>query len=320
MSVTVGQSRALREMAALLYDFLPGSGNPSWKGHVSFNTVTRDLGLDGYWQSGSKEPAIIALLERTLDKQPQKFEPLILAVVKHGMTYRNNRDNPITVEDVIALNHHLEGVGFKFPDLNDAALLTSLPRRGDGSTDPPRESSEKTSRMEPATTPLRAKMSKLCEPFYFLSNMDDRQAAGFELEKLLNELFTLSDLNPRSPFKVVGEQIDGSFALDFEIYLVEAKWWKEPVRADLLMVFREKIAGKSAFTRGMFLAINGFTDEALIAITRGKQPTFFLADGYDLTSVLEMHIDLKTVLRAKQRKLAEDGSVFTRYEGEPANG
>ena len=45
------------------------------------------------------------------------------------------------------------------------------------------------------------------------------------LEKFLIELFTLSGMAPRSPFSIVGEQIDGSFDLDGQTYLLEA-WWE----------------------------------------------------------------------------------------------
>ena len=35
MALPLKESRAVRELADLLYDFLPGSGNSAWKGHVS---------------------------------------------------------------------------------------------------------------------------------------------------------------------------------------------------------------------------------------------------------------------------------------------
>ena len=61
---------------------------------------------------------------------------------------------------------------------------------------------------------------------------------------------------------------------------------------------------------GVFISLNGFTRDALEAITKGKQPTFFLLDGYDLVTVLEGQIDLPTLLRFKLRELAEEGSVL----------
>lgn len=77
-----------------------------------------------------------------------------------------------------------------------------------------------------------------------------------------------------------------------------------------LLVFRGKIEGKSSITRGVFIAINGCTRQALEAITSGKQPNFFLMDGYDLTMILEAAISLNDLLRLKLRRLAEEGKVF----------
>jgi hypothetical protein len=130
------------------------------------------------------------------------------------------------------------------------------------------------------------------------------------LEKVLNGVFELSGLSPREPFRVTGEQIDGSFELDNEVYIVEAKWEASRLSEAPLMVFREKVEGKSTITRGIFISINGCTAEALDAITRGKQPNFCVMDGYDLSTVLEQSLDLRRLLRAKVRRLAEEGRVF----------
>ena len=55
----------------------------------------------------------------------------------------------------------------------------------------------------------------------------------------------------------------------------------------------------------MFLSINGVSRDAQDAITRGKQPNFFVIDGYDIMMLLEDNMDLRTFLRRRQRLLAE---------------
>jgi hypothetical protein len=70
----------------------------------------------------------------------------------------------------------------------------------------------------------------------------------------------------------------------------------------------------SKFTRGVFVSINGVTEEAKIAITRGKQPNFFIADGYDLTMVLGGEIDLKDFLDQRQLLLAEEGEMIVPFK------
>lgn len=158
------------------------------------------------------------------------------------------------------------------------------------------------------------KLDILKQRFYDLSTQADRQSAGLEFEKVLNELFALFELEPRSPVNVTGEQIDGSFSLDSEIYLVEAKWCKEPIPEADLLVFRGKVSGKSQFTRGVFISVNHITKEAEDVITRGKQPNFFVINGHDVAMVLEGRIELSSLLRKKLRRLAEEGRVYV-----PAN-
>jgi hypothetical protein len=150
---------------------------------------------------------------------------------------------------------------------------------------------------------------ELRESFYRLAVETDRNKAGLALEQLLNRLFAIFQLQPRLPFRVVGEQIDGSFELDGEIYLLESKWEKHPLPEADLLVFRGKIEGKSAFTRGVFLALNDISLPARDAITRGKSPLFFVVNGHDLTMILNEAIALTDFLRKRFRLLAEEGRV-----------
>jgi hypothetical protein len=145
--------------------------------------------------------------------------------------------------------------------------------------------------------------------FLTLAAEPDRRKAGFALEALLNKLFKLFELQPREPFRVEGEQIDGSFILDGEIYLVESKWEQSPLAESELLVFRGKIEGKSTFTRGVFIALNGISAPALNAITKGKAPCFFVMNGHDLMMILDGAMNLTEFLQRRVRLLAETGSV-----------
>jgi hypothetical protein len=48
-------------------------------------------------------------------------------------------------------------------------------------------------------------------------------ARGRAFESFLNDLFAAYGLSPRNPFRLTGEQIDGSFELGQDTYLLEAK-------------------------------------------------------------------------------------------------
>jgi hypothetical protein len=152
-------------------------------------------------------------------------------------------------------------------------------------------------------------LNQLKEEFVQLAAESDRNKAGLSLEKLLNRMFELFELQPRQPFRVVGEQIDGSFELDGEIYLLESKWEKAPLPEADLLIFRGKIEGKSTFTRGVLIALNDVSGAARDAITRGKAPCFFVVNGHDLMMILTEAISLRDFLRKRVRLLAEEGCV-----------
>jgi hypothetical protein len=152
-------------------------------------------------------------------------------------------------------------------------------------------------------------LGHLKEDFFQLADERDRSKAGLALEKLLNRLFEIFELQPRQPFRVVGEQIDGSFQLDGHIYLLESKWEKHPLPEADLLVFRGKIEGKSTFTRGVLIALNDVSKQAREAIIRGKAPSFFVMNGHDLMMILSDAISLTDFLRKRVRLLAEEGCM-----------
>ncbi len=277
---------------------------------MSFKSVAEKVGVGEFWQPGSKLPMLTALLERTLELRRGRFEPLVIEIVRAGLTYRQKNGKPLTPDEVGKINGLILEIGFKFPDLWDQDFLTSL--RADGTA----RATEHIER-ERTTEKLRGnqisqrciELDELKREFLKLHGNTDRQKAGLQLEKVLNKLFASHDLAPREPFRVVGEQIDGSFELDHEIYLLEAKWQQSPSPVADLYVFREKVEGKSKFTRGLFVSINGVSREAQDAITRGKQPNFFITDGHDIMMLLNDSLELPMFLRQRQRLLAEEGRV-----------
>jgi hypothetical protein len=243
---------------------------------------------------------------------------LILEIVRAGLTYRQRSGNPVKPEEMDKLNGLILEVGFKFPDLWDQDFRASLGVDGSTRAKERVEQALTEKRLRATERTQRARdLEELKREFFELHEDVNRQEAGRKLEKVLNRLFSLHGLSPRGPFEVTGEQIDGSFELDHEIYLLEAKWCQDPCPESDLLVFRGKIEGKSKYTRGVFVSINGVSKEASLAITHGKQPNFFIMDGYDITMLLEDNVELTTFLRRRQRLLAEEGRVLVPF-GEAA--
>ena len=134
------------------------------------------------------------------------------------------------------------------------------------------------------------------------------QPRGFAFEKLLKRLFDAYGLAAHHPFRLRGEQIDGSFQLASETYLVEAKWQNLPTGVADLHTFHGKIEQKAAWTRGLFVSNSGFTPDGLIAFGRGKR--VICMDGLDLYDTLDREIPLNHVLERKVRRAAETGAPF----------
>jgi hypothetical protein len=152
-------------------------------------------------------------------------------------------------------------------------------------------------------------LGNLKNEFFQLAADPDRNKSGLALEKLLNRLFEIFELQPRQPFRVIGEQIDGSFLLDGEVYLLESKWERNPLPEADLLIFKGKIEGKSTWTRGLLIALNDVSEQARQAITRGKPPCFFVMNGHDLMMILSEAMNLQEFLRKRVRLLAEEGRM-----------
>jgi restriction endonuclease Mrr len=131
-------------------------------------------------------------------------------------------------------------------------------------------------------------------------------------EGFLNELFSAYELTPRNAFRLSGEQIDGSFRLDGQTYLVEAKWHGPRIGFADLMTFSGKVGGKASWSRGLFVSNSGFTAEGLEAFSRGRQTNLICADGLDLYEVLAGRVSLVDVLREKD---SDNGKSACAYVG-----
>ncbi|HDX0928499.1 TPA: restriction endonuclease [Stenotrophomonas maltophilia] len=135
-------------------------------------------------------------------------------------------------------------------------------------------------------------------------------ARGYAFEGFLKSLFDAFRLAAHEPFRLRGEQIDGSFQLANEIYLLEAKWHGSPIGVAELHTFHGKIEQKAAWTRGLFVSNSGFTEDGLAAFGRGKR--VICMDGLDLYEMLDREIAFTEVLERKIRRAAETGAPFVR--------
>ncbi len=158
-------------------------------------------------------------------------------------------------------------------------------------------------------TAVRDRLDKLNRDCLALVLEPNPQQRGYRLEKLLCALFELFDLDPRASFKLEGEQIDGAFTLYGTDYLLEGKWQTQPVAAGDLDILAAKLSRKLDNTLGLFLSVNGFSEEGVRAHSSGRR-MMFLMDGSDLMAVLEGRIDLVQLLIRKRREAAQTGNIY----------
>lgn len=282
----------IQELAQHLYHYLPGKAHPFANQDISFLGAAAEVGLDVYWQGGSKQPAIQKLLESTLKYNRDKFCSLILKIVEKSMIY-SNRSPQITREEIKELNEIIKKLEFKIPELWKSDFLNSL------------------TSLQPDKIDVTADidLSKFKKQLIEITSLEP-QPRGFAFEKFLNGLFAESGLSPRGPFRIVGEQIDGSFVLDSDTYLLEAKWQNDPVSESDLLKFYGIVSGKATWSRGLFICYNNFSSDGLIAFSKGKSTNIIGMTSQDIFFVLEGKISLLDAIRVKSRWAAETGEFF----------
>lgn len=242
-----------------------------------------DIGDPLYARTGSSKAKRLRCFLQTVDK------PAVVRTLKALWEYRE-------------ILHQRSGQEEKVKNAN--GLFLALINRLEGR-------SENISFSGQAPTPAfdRAKLAQLKAELIGLTDLAP-QARGYAFEKFLKQLFDVYGLAAQDPFRLRGEQIDGSFQFANEIYLIEAKWQSQPIGVAELHTFHGKIEQKAAWTRGLFVSNSGFTDDGLVAFGRGKR--VICMDGFDLYETLHREIPLNHVLERKVRKAAETGSPFVR--------
>ena len=298
MNLSLIEIQTISELADFLYPFLPGNPHPFADRSISFAGIASDLGLERFWTGGSKRPAIAALLEGALSQAKNKFCPLMIQIVTRGLKYRG-KSNPITKEEIEQLNEFIKKLGFKIPELWDPNFLRSLP------SIKPEKDKVATAKKETLKNTLPLLLNELL-------NLDKLapQERGYAFEKFLNTLFNTFDMKARSPFRLVGEQIDGSIEFEGNIYLIEAKWQNALVGNTDLLVLHGKVGGKATWSRGVFISYSGFTQEGLEAFSKGRPTNLIAVTGQDLYFILEGGMPLDQMIRLKARLAAEEGRVY----------
>lgn len=157
----------------------------------------------------------------------------------------------------------LDRIGGKDPVANAEGRFLTLTNKLRGRKTPEATKPAKEEVDEASTSYLKSEVLRLTSL--------GAQERGYAFEKFLVRLFEDFGMKPREPFRNRGEQIDGSFQLAGETYLLEAKWQNAQTGATDLHAFEGKLSQKAAWARGLFISHSGFTEDGLVAFGRGKR-------------------------------------------------
>lgn len=246
--------------------------------------------------------------ELNVDIDDSKYREWGTSKAKRLRCYLQAVDKEAAVKTLKALWDYREAVRLRFGHedkvLNAHGRLLAIIEKLSGSA-------SATKKSTPAAAPAFARdaFAALNVDFAALGKME-AHARGFAFESFLKTAFNRFGLEAREAFRLVGEQIDGSFLLGNETYLLEAKWQNSPLGNDHLHIFHGKIEQKAAWTRGLLVSYSGFSDQGLAAFGRGKR--VICMDGLDLAESLARELPLNTVLERKVRRAAETGMALVR--------
>ncbi len=141
---------------------------------------------------------------------------------------------------------------------------------------------------------------------------EDPQKRGILLQELLNRVFDLHDIPVFKSFmrNAGGEQIDGAFKLEGWYYLVECRWRKKLADIRELDGLKGQVDRSGKQTMGLFLSINGWSENVPQLLKQNPDKSILLMDGYDLRRVLDSPLDLRDFIVAKLAKLNLEGEPF----------
>lgn len=123
------------------------------------------------------------------------------------------------------------------------------------------------------------------EQFLKVEKIEIPQKRGLEFEKFFTNLMKVNGIPVEEGFRIVGEQIDGAIKHDGHFYLIELKWQKVKSSQKEIASLFMKVEGKLE-ARGIFISMQGFTEECLASLPKGKNLKVILLDGVHLSNVI----------------------------------
>jgi len=207
---------------------------------------------------------------------------------------------------VMLINHMNDNSLITSNNKEKADILYELGKRLLGKTDT--QTQQKKHTPEP-NKKQEVDFDSLNKSLLELENIPNPQTRGYSFEKYLNNLFKSFGLDPHASYRTVFDQIDGSFILDGNTILIEAKYRTNAIPKDDLILFTQKIESKSHFSKGLFITYSR-VDEKAIEYFTDRSSRIVVLTVEELFIMCQNKISLQKVLQGKFRVLDERGLIF----------
>ena len=152
----------------------------------------------------------------------------------------------------------------------------------------------------------KRELSLLLAMFDELALQDQNaQERGYRLQDLLNRLFDAFEIPVHRSFtrNEGAEQIDGAFQIDGWYYLTECRWRRKLSNAREVDGFAGQISRSGRQTMGLFLSINGWSENVPGLLKQNTEKAIILMQGYDLRAILSEEVDLRGYILATVKNL-----------------
>ena len=152
----------------------------------------------------------------------------------------------------------------------------------------------------------RTKLDAVKKDLSALFSESNSQKRGKALESILNRLFEASGILVREAFTLRGsrgegivEQIDGVVEIGDAPYLVEMKWWHEPLGVGEVSQHLVRIYHRGQ-ARGIIISESGFTEPAITTCKEAlSRIVVVLCKLEEIVILLEQEKDLRAFFKAK---------------------
>lgn len=133
---------------------------------------------------------------------------------------------------------------------------------------------------------------------------------GLNFEKLVVGLLELEGLSPIHGVERTGEQIDISFQIGQQTYMVETRWKQVKSEPKELRDFHGKYQGVHLDVRGVFISVEGYTSGCAEALTKLGELRVVMLDGAHLMCVLGGTLSFPELLKRVVRKACDDRNPY----------